>query len=299
MPGTVHAPAANNRATSASTCSNYTLWPGKHKVWPAGLACCDLALGMQRVLMHAGSQPTQHFPQPELLEQHLDAGYFGAAPLPTCASSCACIAPSCSFIDSWMASRVLTVTASSCFSCSCCWRCWAARAACSSHQALHCCIWAVSRSPFCRTFRDSRAATPGQEKSHRQGQDSCCGMSLAVPDARDLLSGTNTTGRHNSLPHCRSTHQPRNMMLTGGPLLSAALPCLTMQHLHGIMPSYIVLPSSLPAMPCLTVRSSPANLWSDAGPQRTSSSPRRAGASNFLASGRFRSHSLVVGLPCR
>lgn len=141
---------------------------------------------------------------------------------------------------------------------------------------------------------------PGQEKSHRQGQASCCGMSLlAVPEARDLLSRTNTTGRHNSFPHCRSTHEPRNMMLTGGPLLSAALFCLTMQQLHGTMPPNIILPSSLPAVPCLTVRSSPANLWRDAGPQCTSSSPRRAGASNFLASGRFRSHSLVVGLPCR
>lgn len=34
----------------------------------------------------------------------------------------------------------LVATASSCFSMSCFWRCWSANAACSSHQALHCCI---------------------------------------------------------------------------------------------------------------------------------------------------------------
>jgi hypothetical protein len=47
-----------------------------------------------------------------------------------------------------------------------------------------------------------------------------------------------------------------------------------------------------------TVRSSPANACSEAGPQRGSSSPRRAGRSRRLASGRFRSYSRVVCLPC-
>lgn len=49
----------------------------------------------------------------------------------------------------------------------------------------------------------------------------------------------------------------------------------------------------------LTVRSSPANFCREAGPQRGSSSPRRAGASSCLASLLLSSYSRVVALPCQ
>lgn len=68
----------------------------------------------------------------------------------------------------WLAMPAhLTVAACSCLSSSCCSRCWAASAACWSHHALHCCICATSRSPFC-TAQAVGTTSCSQQACHQQ-----------------------------------------------------------------------------------------------------------------------------------